>query len=158
MALHIREATAGDIDAMHRIRMAVRENRLSDPGRVTAAMYRACLRDGGAANTWVCEAEGGALAGFAAVRLTERDVWSLFVDPAHEGRGVGRRLLDALVDRAFVRGVPMLTLSTDPGTRADAFYARAGWQRGPLAANGEITYRLPNPSARVDPVSETAPC
>lgn len=157
MQTRIREATAGDIDAMHRIRMAVRENRLTDPSWLTPAMYRACLSDSGVANSWVAEVEGR-LAGFSVGRIPERDIWALFVDPAHEGRGIGRALIDTATRWLFERGVPTVELSTTPGTRADRFYREAGWQRGETTAKGEIMYRLPNPSARVEPVSETAPC
>jgi GNAT superfamily N-acetyltransferase len=157
MAPRIREATAGDIDAMHRIRMAVHENRLSDPSWLTPAVYRACLADTGVANTWVAEVDG-AVAGFSTARVPERDIWALFVDPAREGRGIGRALIDAATRWLFERGVAIIELSTTPGTRADRFYRDAGWQRGEATAKGEILYRLPNPSARVEPVSETAPC
>ena len=51
-----RLATVADIDGMHRVRLAVRENRLSDPGRITAADYRAALETLG--RGWVIEAQG----------------------------------------------------------------------------------------------------
>jgi GNAT superfamily N-acetyltransferase len=157
MQLRLREATVEDIDAMHRIRMAVRENRLSDPSWLTPAVYRACLADTGFTNTWVAEIDG-AVAGFSTARVPERDIWALFVDPVHEGRGIGRALIDVATRWMFERGVASIELSTTPDTRADRFYRDAGWQRGETTAKGEIMYRLPNPSARVEPVSESAPC
>jgi GNAT superfamily N-acetyltransferase len=153
----IREAVADDIAPMHAIRMAVRENRLADPGWLTPAMYRACLADTGVANTWVSESDG-VMTGFCAVRIAERDIWALFVDPDREGQGAGRALLDTATRWMFGRGIAAIELSTTPDTRADRFYRDAGWQRGELTAKGEVMYRLPSPSARVDPVSETAPC
>lgn len=157
MAPRIREATAADIDAMHRIRMDVRENRLGDPSWLTPAVYRACLSGGGVANTWVAEVDGR-VAGFSVGRVPERDIWALFVDPAQERRGIGRALIDAATRWLFERGVAVIELSTTPGTRADCFYRAAGWQRGETTTKGEVMYRLPNPSTRVEPVSETAPC
>ncbi|HZH43719.1 MAG TPA: GNAT family N-acetyltransferase [Lysobacter sp.] len=157
MELHIREATAADIDAMHRIRLDVRENRLSDPTWLTPAVYRACLGDTGVANTWVAESADGVL-GFCVARVPEQDIWALFVNPAHEGRGIGRALLATATRWLFAHEVPMVTLGTTPDTRADRFYRDAGWQRGEIDAKGEVRYRLPNPSAGVTTVSESASC
>lgn len=157
MDLRIREATADDIEAMHRIRMAVRENRLSDPLRVTVDMYRACLAASGVANTWVAEADGGVV-GFSAARVPTRDIWALFVDADCERRGAGRRLLAAAVDWLFARGVPEIVLSTDPGTRADRVYRAAGWVRSPTTPQGEVTFRLTNPASRAEQIAGTAPC
>ena len=157
MTLHIREATSDDIAAMHAIRMAVRENRLSDPGWLTPAIYRACLADAGSANTWVCETERG-IAGFATGRVVERDIWALFVDPAQEGRGIGKALLAAATEWLFARNVATIELCTTADTRADRFYRQAGWQRGELTAKGEVVYRLPKPSPRSRTSPETATC
>lgn len=142
----LREATAADIPHMHRIRLAVRENRLSDPSWLTPAVYEACLRTTGNANTWVAEREGG-IAGFATARIAEGDIWALFVDPAHEGHGLGRALLDRAVHWLFERGAEGVVLATGPGTRADDFYRRAGWVRGETLDNGDVRYRLARPAA-----------
>lgn len=51
----LRPATQGDIPGMQRVRLAVRENVLSDPTRITVADYRAALADLG--RTWVVVAD-----------------------------------------------------------------------------------------------------
>jgi len=56
MLCEIRTACAADIAAMHRIRIRVRENRLSDPARVTPASYLPYVAAGTA---WVAETEAG---------------------------------------------------------------------------------------------------
>jgi GNAT superfamily N-acetyltransferase len=152
--VNIREATAADIDAMHRIRLAVRENRLSDPGWLTAEVYRAYLADAGKGNSWVVEVDGQ-VAGFCVGRLAEADLWALFIDPAHEGRGLGRALLDVATRWLFARGVASIGLTTTPASRADRFYAAAGWQRGGIDAKGEVAYRLVD-AAR--PLPQESPC
>lgn len=138
MSLHIRPASEADIDAMHRIRLAVRENRLSDPALVQPEDYRALL--GGHGRGWVAEVEGR-IAGFAIADVARRNVWALFVHPDAEGRGVGRPLHDAMMDWLFAEGVERVWLSTDPGTRAEAFYRTAGWQAAG-DHHGEARYEM----------------
>jgi GNAT superfamily N-acetyltransferase len=145
-ALRVREAVAADIPAMHAIRMDVRENTLSDPSWLTPEVYRAHLGDAGVSNSWVCERDGRIL-GFSVARRAQADIWALFVDPAHEGRGIGRRLIAAATDWLFAQGVDTVSLSTTPDTRADAFYRANGWQRGELTDKGEVMFRLPRPSS-----------
>jgi GNAT superfamily N-acetyltransferase len=123
--LRVRFATSADVPAMQRIRLAVVENRLSDPARITEADYLAHL--GPLGRGWVAEDATGIL-GFACGRTTDGNVWALFVDPAHEGRGAGTALLDAMVRWLSAQGVARLWLTTGRGTRAEAFYLRRGWR------------------------------
>ena len=111
--MKIRLATAADIPAMHVVRMSVRENRLADPGRLSAADYADAI--GTLGRGWVAE-EGASIVGFA-VGYLNGNVWALFVHPAHEGRGHGKAL----------HGLRRLWLTTDAGTRAEAFYRSLGW-------------------------------
>lgn len=120
----LRIAGCDDIAGMHRVRLAVRENRLSHPDRITAADYRAALDSLG--RGWVIEAQGEIVA--FAIAYASGSVWALFVDPAHEGRGHGRALHAAMVDWLWSRGLAQLTLTTAPGSRAEGFYRRLGWQ------------------------------
>jgi GNAT superfamily N-acetyltransferase len=69
-------------------------------------------------------------------------VWALFVDPQHEGKGIGRILLQRLVARSTERGLSQISLTTTPGTRAEAFYERQGWKAAEIEANGEIRMNL----------------
>lgn len=138
MSLRIRPAGEADIDAMHRIRLSVRENRLADPSMVQPDDYRRLLGPDG--RGWVAELEGR-MAGFAIADLARRNVWALFVDPEHEGRGAGRALHDAMMDWFAAQGVERVWLSTDPGTRAEAFYQAAGW-RYAGEQGGEARYEM----------------
>lgn len=133
--MNIRPATEHDIDAMHRVRTSVRENRLSDPALVQPRHYREMLHEHG--RGWVAEV-GGGIVGFAIVDLSRANVWALFVDPAFEGRGIGRRLHDVLLEGLFSAGLDRVWLSTDPGTRAERFYRAAGWRVAGREENGEV--------------------
>lgn len=131
----LRPATPLDIPAMHRIRLAVRENRLSDPTRVTPADYVRYVEDSGV--SWVAELEGR-VAGFGIADRASRSLWALFVDPDFEGRGVGRALLQRLTDGLFECGREPINLSTAPGTRAERFYLAAGWETIGNLPTGEV--------------------
>jgi GNAT superfamily N-acetyltransferase len=72
----------------------------------------------------------------------------LFVHPDHERRGHGRRLHDAMVAWLWSRGLERLWLTTQPGTRAEKFYAAAGWVRTGVASRGEVRFELRAPAAR----------
>ena len=141
--LHYRRAGEADIGAMSRIRLAVSENRLSDPGRITHAMYVDYLDRLG--RSWVCEADG-VVAGFAAVDAADGSIWALFVDPAHEGRGIGKQLLALAADYLFTQGYASIALATAADTRADVFYAAQGWERGKMKNDIEVRYTLCRPA------------
>jgi len=137
--LAFRRATLADIPAMSRIRLAVRENTLSDPGRVTGQMYRDYLDALG--RGWVAELEGE-LVGFSYADRTDGSIWALFVDPPREGLGAGKRLLRLAVDWLFEIGFDEVRLGTAANTRADRFYAAQGWTREGMRNAIEVTYRL----------------
>lgn len=141
-ALHFRPATEADIPAMSRIRIAVRENRLSDPTRITEAMYRDHL--GPLGRSWVAEL-GGEVIAFSSAARADASIWALFTDPAHEGLGAGKRLLQLAVDWLFSEGAQEVQLGTAANTRADRFYAAQGWQRQAMRNEIEVEYRLPRP-------------
>jgi ribosomal protein S18 acetylase RimI-like enzyme len=57
------------------------------------------------------------------------EIQRLAVRADHRGRGLGRALLAAAVDRARRDGLRLLWLTTHDGTAADGFYESAGWTR-----------------------------
>ncbi len=140
--LAYRRATADDIPAMSRIRLAVRENALSDPARITEAMYRDYLDALG--RGWVAEFDG-AIIGFSYADRADAAIWALFVDPAREGLGAGRQLLQLAVDWLFEIGHDEIRLGTQANTRADRFYAKHGWTREGMRNDIEVGFHLRRP-------------
>lgn len=136
LEVHVRAARLADAPGMHAIRLAVRENRLSDPARVSEASYARYMTGGGLA--WVAE-EADRMLGFAIVDLVAGSVWALFVDPAAQGQGIGRRLLDTLLVGSATC-LNTLWLTTSAGTRAEHFYESAGWLRAGTLPNGEVRF------------------
>lgn len=138
MSGRIRRALLEERPRISEIRFAVKENRLSDPSRVTDADY---VWFSGNPGIWVWE-EDGRILGFSAADTRDGSIWALFIDPQHEGRGIGRALLAAACDVLRRAGHRTAVLSTDPGTRADRFYRKAGWAAEGIDARGEQVFRL----------------
>lgn len=137
-----KQATVDDIPAMSRIRLAVNENRLRDPGRVTLQTYEDFLeRDGRA---WVAQIDGVTVA-FSYANKLDGSIWALFVDPEHEGKGLAKALLGLATEWLFEAGFAEVTLDTGAGTRADLFYARQGWNRCDAGA-ADVRYTLARPT------------
>ncbi|HTF02965.1 MAG TPA: GNAT family N-acetyltransferase [Bacteroidia bacterium] len=135
----IREAVPSDIPRLHVIRMAVKENVLNNPLLVTEADYQKFIA---APNKgWVAEKDG-VIIGFAIIDVETKNIWALFVDPAFEKQGAGRLLHDAMTDWYFSNHDDDLWLGTAPGTRAEAFYTKAGWKNCGMRANGEIRFEM----------------
>lgn len=144
----LRLAQCGDVGQLQRVRQSVRENRLTSRVIADAEVVDAIERTG---RGWVAEFDGR-IVGFAVGNGETGNIWALFVEPEHEGRGIGRRLHDAMVGWLWSRGLQRLWLSTEAGTRAVRFYEAAGWSnRGPLP-NGEILFERFAPGRR-PPVS-----
>jgi GNAT superfamily N-acetyltransferase len=120
---------------MHRVRVSVVENALSDPSLISHQDYQRHLTELGCG--WVVE-DAKEILGFAIGRLTDANIWALFVLPSAEQRGVGRLLHDAMVSHMFSAGLSELWLSTTPKTRAEGFYLRHGWQHSPPHPAAEV--------------------
>jgi len=139
----LREANRGDVAAMHRVRVAVRENRLTT-SVVTEEHYFPAIEATG--RGWVVEVNG-AVAAFAVGNGQTGNIWALFVHPEHERCGYGRRLHDIMVSWLFSRGLRKLWLTTTPNTRAEHFYVAAGWQFKRTLPSGESMFELQVPKA-----------
>lgn len=138
--MHIRQATIADFDALHRIRMAVHENKLADPLKVKFQDYAGMLE--GRGKGWVCEVDAQ-VAGFAIADLQAASIWALFVLPEYEGRGIGKLLHNTMVGWCFENTyLRELCLTTDPNTRAETFYRRAGWQSAGAEPKEEVHFVL----------------
>jgi GNAT superfamily N-acetyltransferase len=81
---------------------------------------------------WLARADGDTAIGCVALRPLEEagaaEVKRMFVDAAWRGRGVGRALLEALIDGARERGYGVIRLGTlDDMTAAQALYHSLGF-------------------------------
>lgn len=148
----LRQAVASDIPAIQRVRRSVRENRL-----VSTVISDDAVRDAieVTGRGWVVESQGEVV-GFSIGNATNGNVWALFIHPDHEHRGHGRNLHDAMIGWMWSQGLDRLWLTTEAGTRAQAFYEAAGWQATGRTELGELRFELPRtdraaPTPRMDP-------
>lgn len=134
----IRIAGRADLPRITEIRMAVRENVLSRPEKITAAVEHLIDRDG----FWVFE-EAGEILGFSSADPRDGSIFALFIDPAHEGRGIGRALLDAACASLARDGHAVACLTTGTGTRAERFYRLNGWTDVGRTDDGQLIFQKP---------------
>lgn len=130
----VRRATLADIDRLIKIRGAVAENRLSDPMSVSRSDYEHFIVND---RIWVFEI-GGNVVGFSAGDGRDGTIWALFLDPVHQGAGIGTALLEKACGDLKADGHALIRLTTDPGTRAHALYLKQGWVERGLAKGGEM--------------------
>ena len=70
-------------------------------------------------------------------------VWRFMVDAGFQGKGIGARALELLLEEARADGVEEVTLSVVPGERsAMAFYERFGFEATGVVEHGEAQMRL----------------
>ncbi len=132
----IRKATRADLPRISEIRNAVKENRLGDPTRVTVEICEWFIDH---AAFWLWE-DGGTVQGFSAGDPRDGTIFGLFVDPAWEGRGIGRALLPLACKTLRDAGHHAAHLDTEAGTRAERFYRRNGWREVGRKPDGQIIF------------------
>ncbi len=137
--MNIREAKVEDISQMQRVRNAVKENTLSDPGLVTDADYEAFITQRG--KGWVCEINNEII-GFSIADLQDNNIWALFLMPGFEKQGIGKKLHQVMLDWYFEQTENKLWLGTAPGTRAERFYRKAGWTETGTHGKGEVKFEI----------------
>jgi GNAT superfamily N-acetyltransferase len=137
--MNYREAQLSDIKKLYNVRLSVKENMLPDPGFITEREYEKYLTNFG--KGWLCEIDDEVV-GFAIVGLSQRNIWALFVRPEHEGKGIGKKLHDMMLDWYFTQTQETVWLGTGPNTRAEVFYRALGWREAGRRPNGEIRFEL----------------
>lgn len=136
-----REAKVEDIDNYMIVRMAVKENVLNNPALVPKQDNIDYLTKFG--KGWVCEIDGK-IVGFAIVGLTQRNVWALFVLPEFEGKGIGSKLHDIMMDWYFTQTSEVIWLGTEQNTTAESFYKRKGWKVVGMHGDDETKFEMTN--------------
>jgi len=134
-----REATIEDIPQIQIVRNSVTENTLSDPALVPDKDCEEYMFVRG--KGWVCEIDKQ-ITGFGIADLKENNIWALFLLPAFEKQGIGKRLHDMMVEWYFTQTKVNVWLGTSPNTRAEKFYRNAGWKEVGTHGKGEIKFEM----------------
>lgn len=137
--MHFRQATLNDIPQIQVVRNSVKENMLYDAALVSDIDCEEFITRRG--RGWVCTMDEQVV-GFAIADLQEDNIWALFVHPAHEGKGIGKRLYQLMLDWYFAQGKTTVWLGTAPGTRAATFYKNAGLQQTCMHGSKEIIFEM----------------
>ena len=134
-----REAIFADIKPIQWVRNAVKENTLSNPALVSDAAVESFLFSRG--KGWVCLIDK-VLVGFSIVDMQEKNVWALFIHPDFEGKDIGKKLHDIMLDWYFHQTLETIWLGTSPATRAEKFYRMQGWTETGTHGKGEIKFEM----------------
>lgn len=126
----IRVAQLDDIETLFEIRTSVTENYQSreaiaalgiTPASVAEMLQTDC-------RAWVAEINNQPI-GFAIANKTEQTIFGVFVRPTDEGKGAGRKLMQAAESWLWAANISEIWLVTgnDPTLRAYGFYLHLGW-------------------------------
>lgn len=139
MAVNIRQAKTADVPQIQIVRNAVKENMLSNPLLVTDEDCETFINVRG--RGWVAEINER-IVGFSIIDLKENNVWALFVLPGFEKHGIGKQLHDCMLDWYFTQTGLSVWLGTEPGTRAESFYRKAGWSHIGNNGSKELKFEM----------------
>lgn len=133
----LRKACRSDLERCFEIRESAHENRLPES-------YQRFLEISGASvdaeSCWVWE-EAGRVEGFAAYDPQSATIDVLYVHNDAQGRGIGEALLQQCCADLKALGFGRAFLSTTPGTRAQDFYRRRGWEAFAIDRAGDLRFR-----------------
>lgn len=139
----IRIATPADVAGMFEVRTQVRENHMSfaelaELG-ITPQSLPAMLS--GSGRGWVACDEGRVVA-FAMADASDATLFALFVHRSHEGKGLGRQLMQAAEIWLGAQGCRKIWLLTDADTRvrANGFYRHLGWLDDGIQDDGQVRF------------------
>ena len=139
----IRAATVRDVTGMMDVRMSVSENALTrselEKLGITEESLETMLTN--THDGWCADSDGRVVA-FSMADREAGSVFALFVESEFEGRGFGTALLDAAVSSLVAAGHRLITLDTEPGSRAFRFYLSRGWRETGRAKRGDVTLSL----------------
>ena len=142
----IRIATPADVPAMFEVRTSVRENQMSLLELAAVGITPATLPGmlTGSGRGWVA-CDGDQVVAFAMAEAGDATIFAMFVRQSHEGRGLGRRLMQAAECWLSAEGCTEVWLLTDADlrVRANGFYRHLGWMEDGIQDDGQVRFMKP---------------
>lgn len=138
MNIRTRLALATDIESIFEVRTSVKENHLSREEMEQMGITESVITDmiEKSRCAWVA-VDGEKVIGFSMILPAEGSLFSVFVLPEHEGRGVGRSLVEIAEQELFTHH-EVVWLETDKNSRAAKFYMRLGWVKKEDVSESDI--------------------
>ena len=137
----IRVAQLDDIETLFKIRTSVIENHqsreeIAELGITPNSLGKMLETD---CRAWIAELDQHPI-GFSIANKTEKTIFGIFVLPHFEGRGAGRKLMQAAEDWLWTNQIEVVWLLTgnDPNLRAYGFYLHLGWRDVGVELDGDF--------------------
>ena len=130
-AITFRPAVPEDAAACMTLRALTRENAFTEEDLralgITVDSWSSGIRDGSGPGFVACK--DNQIVGYCFADKDSGEVTVLALLPAYEGQGIGKRLLQRVVDHLRALGFERLFLacSSDPDVRSYGFYRHLGW-------------------------------
>ena len=136
--MNFRQAIPEDIPQIQIVRNSVKENQLSNPNLIPDDLVEEFITKRG--KGFVCEIDD-IIVGFSIVDFVENNVWALFLLPEFEGKGIGKKLHQLMLDEYFSKTKETIWLSTEANSRAETFYKKQGWKNAGFHGN-EVKFEM----------------
>ena len=136
--MNFRQAIPEDIPQIQIVRNSVKENQLSNPNLIPDDLVEEFITKRG--KGFVCEIDKK-IVGFSIVDFVENNVWALFLLPKFEGKRIGKKLHQLMLDEYFSKTKETIWLSTEANSRAEIFYKKQGWKNAGLHGN-EVKFEM----------------
>ena len=136
--MNFRQAIPEDIPQIQIVRNSVKENQLSNPNLIPDELVEEFITKRG--KGFVCEIDDK-IVGFSIVNFVENNVWALFLLQEFEGKGIGKKIHQLMLDEYFSKTKETIWLSTEANSRAETFYKKQGWKNAGLHGN-EVKFEM----------------
>ena len=136
--MNFRQAIPEDIPQIQIVRNSVKENQLSNPNLIPDELVEEFITKRG--KGFVCEIDKK-IVGFSIVDFVENNVWALFLLPEFEGKRIGKKLHQLMLDEYFSKTKETIWLSTEANSRAETFYKKQVWKNAGLHGN-EVKFEM----------------
>ena len=136
--MNFRQAIPEDIPQIQIVRNSVKENQLSNPNLIPDDLVEEFITKRG--KGFVCEIDD-IIVGFSIVDFVENNVWALFLLPDFEGKRIGKKLHQLMLDEYFSKTKETIWLSTEANSRAETFYKKHGWKNAGFHGN-EVKFEM----------------
>ena len=136
--MNFRQAIPEDIPQIQIVRNSVKENQLSNPNLIPDELVEEFITKRG--KGFVCEIDDK-IVGFSIVDFVENNVWALFLLPDFEGKRIGKKLHQLMLDEYFSKTKETIWLSTEANSRAEIFYKKQGWKNAGFHGN-EVKFEM----------------